>query len=63
MATRAIIRVAEREEGVSFSEHSDNIRTQIYHHWDGYPSGHPVDLAKFLNKFRIVNGLTNDSVK
>ena len=26
MATRAIIRIAEREEGVSFSKHADNIR-------------------------------------
>ena len=37
MATRAIIRIAEREDGVSFSEHPEEIRTQIYHHWNGYP--------------------------
>ena len=32
MATRAIIRIAEREDGVSFSEHPEKLRTQIYHH-------------------------------
>ena len=57
MATRAIIRVAEREEGVSFSKHADNIRTQIYHHWDGYPEGLGCKLAEFLCDFRVVNGL------
>ena len=57
MATRAIIRVAEREEGVSFSEHADNIRTQIYHHYDGYAEGLGCKLAEFLCDFRVVNGL------
>tara|TARA_R100000750_G_scaffold34059_1_gene21884 strand:+ start:185 stop:343 length:159 start_codon:yes stop_codon:yes gene_type:complete len=48
MATRAIIRVAEREEGVSFSEQTDKIRVQIYHHYDGYPEGLGVTLANYL---------------
>ena len=57
MATRAIIRVAEREEGVSFSEQTDKIRVQIYHHYDGYPEGLGVTLANYLNPKKIVNGL------
>ena len=57
MATRAIIRIAEREDGVSFSEHPEEIRTQIYHHWDGYPEGLGCNLAEFLCDFRVVNGL------
>ena len=57
MATRAIIRVAEREEGVSFSEQTDNIRVQIYHHYDGYPEGLGVTLANYLGPKKIVNGL------
>ena len=60
MATRAIIRIAEREEGVSFSEHSDNVRTQIYHHYDGYPEYLGCKLAGFLCDFRVVNGLPLD---
>ena len=63
MATRSLIRFAKREEGVSFSEHPKKIEIQVYKHYDGYPQGHPVDLAKFLNRFKIVNGLTNDSIE
>ena len=57
MSTRAIIRVAEREEGVSFSEQTDKIRVQIYHHYDGYPEGLGVTLANYLNPKKIVNGI------
>ena len=63
MSTRSLVRFATREEGVSFSEHPERVEVQVYKHYDGYPSGHPVDLANFLNRFRIVNGLTNNSVK
>ena len=61
MATRSLVRFARREEGVSFSEHPDKIEVQVYKHYDGYPSGHPTDLAKFLNGFKIVNGLGMDT--
>ena len=57
MATRAIIRIAEREDGVSFSEHPEQVRAQIYHHYDGYPEGLGCKLAEFLCDFRVVNGL------
>ena len=63
MATRSLIRFAKREEGVSFSEHPEKIEVQVYKHYDGYPSGHPTDLAKFLNGFKIVNGLSQDTYK
>ena len=57
MSTRSLVRFATREEGVSFSEHPERVEVQIYKHYDGYPSGHPVDLAKFLDGFIIVNGI------
>ena len=57
MATRAIIRIAEREDGVSFSEHPEKVRAQIYHHYDGYPEYLGCSLAEFLCDFRVVNGL------
>ena len=57
MATRSLVRFARREEGVSFSEHPERIEVQVYKHYDGYPSGHPVALAEFLKEFKIVNGL------
>ena len=47
MSTRSLVRFATREEGVSFSEHPERVEVQIYKHYDGYPSGHPVDLAEF----------------
>ena len=57
MATRAIIRIAEREDGVSFSEHPEKVRTQIYHYYDGYPEYLGCNLAEFLCDFRVLNGL------
>jgi len=63
MATRSLIRFAKREEGVSFSEHPEKIEVQVYKDYDGYPSGHPTDLAKFLNGYKIVNGLSQDTYK
>ena len=62
MATRALINFVEREDGVSFSEHPgvDKIHTQIYNHYDGYPSGLGVTLANYLQDYKIVNGLGND---
>ena len=60
MSTRSLVRFATREEGVSFSEHPERVEVQVYKHYDGYPSGHPTDLAKFLKGFSIVNGLGMD---
>ena len=57
MATRAMISIAKREEGVSFSEIPDKTVVEIYHHWDGYPEGLGVKLASYLDDKSIVNGL------
>ena len=48
MSTRAQVRFATREEGVSFSEMTENFHAQFYKHHDGYPEGLGVDLAKTL---------------
>ena len=45
MSTRATIRFATREEGVSFNEHPDKIHAQFYVHSDGYPEGLGLDIA------------------
>ena len=56
MSTRAQIRFATREPGVSFNEHPDAIHAQFYKHSDGYPEGLGVDIAESI----IDNvGLTN----
>ena len=57
MSTRSLVRFATREEGVSFSEHPERVEVQVYKHYDGYPSGHPVELAEFLKGFKILNGV------
>ena len=57
MATRAMISVAKREEGVSFSIEPYKTIVDIYHHWDGYPEGLGVTLAYYLEEKKITNGL------
>jgi len=48
MSTRAQIRFATREEGVTFNEHPDKIHAQFYCHSDGYPEGLGLDIAKSI---------------
>ena len=48
MSTRAQIRFATREDGVSFSEHPDAIHAQFYKHSDGYPEGLGVEISESL---------------
>ena len=57
MGTRAQVRFATREEGVTFSEHPDNIHAQFYVHNDGYPSFLGVEIAKSLIDSTSVDGL------
>jgi hypothetical protein len=59
MSTKALIRFADREDGVSFSEHPEQVTHCIYHHYDGYPEFLGVALAEFINeggKTRFYNG-------
>jgi len=60
MGTRATIKIAKREEGVSFSEKPKKHMVSIYHHFDGYPEYLGVTLASYLDDKKIVNGLGND---
>ena len=48
MSTRAQIRFATREEGVTFNEHPNAIHAQFYNHSDGYPEGLGVEIAESL---------------
>ncbi len=48
MSTRAQVRFATREEGVSFNEHPKKFHAQFYKHSDGYPEGLGVDIASSL---------------
>ena len=48
MSTRAQVRFATREDGVSFSKHPEKIHAQFYVHSDGYPEGLGVEIAESL---------------
>jgi len=48
MSTRAQIRFATREAGVTFNEHPNAIHAQFYKHSDGYPEGLGVAIARSL---------------
>jgi len=45
MSTKAQVRFATREDGVSFSEHPEKIHAQFYVHSDGYPEGLGLQIA------------------
>jgi hypothetical protein len=56
MSTRAQVRFATREEGVTFSEHPNAIHAQFYVHSDGYPEGLGLEIAQSLTNYgKIVN--------
>ena len=56
MSTRAQIRFATREDGVSFSEHPEEIHAQFYKHSDGYPEGLGLDIAdSIMNNVGVTN--------
>ena len=56
MSTRAQVRFATREPGVSFNEHPNAIHAQFYVHSDGYPEGLGVEIAEcFTNYGKIGN--------
>ena len=56
MSTRAQVRFATREDGVSFSEHPEKFHAQFYKHSDGYPEGLGLDIAKSLLDSTTING-------
>ena len=53
MSTRAQVRFATREDGVSFSEHPEKINAQFYVHSDGYPEGLGLDIADSFSYGKI----------
>ena len=55
MSTRAQIRFATREDGVSFSEHPDKIHAQFYCHSDGYPEGLGIEIAECFSNYGKTN--------
>ena len=62
MSTRAQVRFATREDGVSFSEHPEKINAQFYVHSDGYPEGLGLDIAMSIAKYDKIAGWEIESL-
>ena len=62
MATRASIRFATREEGVSFNELPEKVNAKFYAHWDGYPSHRGVEIAESILHNRNIDGWEIESL-
>jgi hypothetical protein len=56
MGTRAQVRFATREDGVSFSEHPDKIHAQFYVNKDGYPEGLGLSIAMSYADQEMISG-------
>ena len=55
MSTRAIIRFATRESGVSFSEHPKTWHAQFYKHHDGYVEALGLDIANSILDRQVID--------
>ena len=62
MSTRAQVRFATREEGVTFNEHPEKINAQFYVHSDGYPEGLGLDIAMSMAKYDKIAGWEIESL-
>ena len=56
MGTRAQVRFATREEGVSFNEHPEKIHAQFYVNSDGYPEGLGLSIAMSYADQEMISG-------
>ena len=56
MGTRSLTKVIQTWEDKTGETHSRPI-TCMYRQHDGYPSGHGAELAEWLSKYTIVNGM------
>ena len=62
MSTRAQIRFATREAGISFNEHPNAIHAQFYKHSDGYPEGLGVEIAESVSAYGKTEGWEIESL-
>jgi len=63
MGTRSLTHFIERHTEPSKDKRrkpiiKDTEIVVMYRQYDGYPSGHGIDLAEFLSKGRLVNGIS-----
>jgi|688.fasta_scaffold227587_2 hypothetical protein len=56
MGTRSTYRVIEEWKDDTTGKISQNKLVLMYAQYDGYPTGHPMDTAKWLASGKVVNG-------
>jgi len=54
MGTRSLTKVIEKYD------EEEEVLTTMYRQYDGYPEGHGAELAEWLSKFTVVNGIRLD---
>ena len=62
MSTRAQVRFATREEGITFTDHPEKINAQFYVHSDGYPEGLGLQIADSIENYCKVNNWEIESL-
>jgi hypothetical protein len=60
MGTRSLTRVIETWKDDDGKDKKQLLVT-VYRQYDGYPSGHGLELAEFLNSGTVVNGIGADA--
>mgnify|MGYP000636532720 CR=1 FL=1 len=60
MGTRSTYRVIEEWKDDTTGKITQNKLVLMYAQYDGYPTGHPMDTAKWLASGKVVNGLRMD---
>lgn len=61
MGTRSTYRIIEQWQDTEKKEIKGREICLIYVQYDGYPEGHPSEVAEWLSGSRVVNGLGADS--
>lgn len=61
MGTRSTYRIIEQWQDTETKEIEGQEICLIYVQYDGYPEGHPSEVAEWLSGGRVVNGLGADS--
>lgn len=60
MGTRSTYRIIEQYKNNKTEKTQNHKLALVYFQFDGYPSGHPLDTAKWLASDKVVNGIGMD---
>jgi hypothetical protein len=63
MGTRSLTRIFETYKDEKKNKQVKHQLVNMYRQYDGYPSGHGLELVEFLNSGKVVNGIGMGDVK